>query len=71
MSAQPNPRVAESKKLASPLCSPADLNLEKQKNSTLLLPLDRAGRDLGDGRGKNSYLPPALVRGPGSLACSS
>ena len=48
MSTQPNPRVTESKKLASPTFSPANLNLEEQKNSPLLLPLEPAGRDPGD-----------------------
>ena len=57
--------------LASPTFSPANLNLEEQKYSLLLLPLEPAGRDPGDWRGKNSYLLPALVRGPGSLSRSS
>ena len=35
VSTQSNPRVAESKKLASPKFSPANLNLEKQKLTTL------------------------------------
>ena len=47
VSTQPNPRVTEPKKLASPTFSP-NVNLEKQKNSPLSLPLDPAGRDLGD-----------------------
>ena len=38
MSTQPNPRVAESKKLASLIFYPANLNLEKEKISPLLLP---------------------------------
>ena len=36
MSTQPNPRVTESKKLASPKFSPANLNLEKWNRQTVI-----------------------------------
>ena len=44
--------------------SPVNLNFEKEKTFPTLFPPDPAGRDPRDGCDKNSYLLPALVRGP-------